>query len=77
MLDNHPPDLEAVRRALMKQLNEDTAVFTLLNTRLILRTGISLSQINPAQASNPNVVGRVVAALMDMGFSLQASAKKG
>jgi hypothetical protein len=77
VIDGGLPDLDAIRRALMQRLNEDAASFTLLNTRLILRTGVSLSQINPRNSSNPQLVARVLAALGDMGFSLQAPAKKG
>ena len=45
-----------------------------INARLVLRTGITLS--NPKESLSPADLARVVAALKDMGYALDATGGK-
>ena len=45
-----------------------------VNARLVLRTGISLNSVG--QRHSPEVIGRVIAALSDMGYALDGAAAK-
>jgi hypothetical protein len=67
-------DLHDVRRALLAHVGDD-GKFSLVNARLILRTGINLSSFRHGQEGNPAVVARAVAALADMGFALDGGGK--
>jgi hypothetical protein len=63
-------DLYDVRHALIAHLGDD-GKFSLVNARLILRTGINLS--SPARSSQDgttSAVPRVLSALREMGFNL-------
>jgi hypothetical protein len=62
-------DLEHVRRALIEKLGDEGKLLV-LNARLILRTGVSLSKIDPGQAKDARSVAKVLAALREMGFDL-------
>jgi hypothetical protein len=48
------------------------ALFTLVNTRIVLKTGIDLSQIRDDEDTSPDSVSRVLSALESMGYSTQA-----
>jgi hypothetical protein len=62
-------DLEHVRSALIEKLGDEGKLLV-LNARLILRTGVSLTRIDPGQAKDPRSVTKVLAALRDMGFEI-------
>jgi hypothetical protein len=62
-------DLHEVRRALVTQLGSD-GKFSLVNARLILRTGINLSSPRPGEDGSASAVARAVQALREMGFLL-------
>ena len=62
-------DFDDLSCALRLLLGTD-ARFSLINSRLILRTGVNLRAIAPEQAANPDVRRKVVEALQDMGFDL-------
>lgn len=47
-------------------------IFTCINTRLILQTGVNLKQISSEQDRDPSVIRKVEAALANMGVSLGA-----
>lgn len=47
-------------------------MFSLVNTRLILRTGVDLGAIAPTQDADPALVERVLKELQAMGYSPQA-----
>jgi hypothetical protein len=63
-----------VRDALAARLGEQGKLL-LLNSRLILRTGVNLITVRAAQAEDPRLVGKVLAALSEMGFNLDEPAK--
>ena len=63
-----------MRTALIAGLGGDDGQLPMLNARLILRTGVSLTRIDPRHARDPARVSAVVEALRDMGFELSASA---
>lgn len=63
-------NLEEVREALIHELG-DEGKFPLVNARLILRTGVNLSQIDPLHNADGRRVGKVLEALRDMGFQLK------
>jgi len=60
--------LEQIRTRLTSNLN-NPAMFSLINTRLILRTGIDLGEIR-AGDNIPEKVERVLSALKAMGFAV-------
>jgi len=62
-------NLDEVRAALLVQLR-DEGKLSLLNARLILRTGVNLMQPKPSQVNDPVGVSKVLLALRDMGFEL-------
>ncbi len=70
MLDS----LDRIRRALTSSLS-NPSMFGLINTRLILRTGVDLAGLHSELNNNPEAVSRVLKALSEMGYSL--SEKKG
>jgi len=64
-------NLEDVRRALVEKLGDEGKLLV-LNARLILRTGVSLSKIHPEQAEDAKSVAKVLTALREMGFELNS-----
>jgi serine/threonine-protein kinase len=60
--------LEELAHALRSRLELD-AVFTCVNTRLILQVGVNLKKIGPSENSDPLVIARVMSALAKMGLS--------
>jgi len=63
-------DLKAVRARLLEVVEND-ARFSIINSRLILRTGINL-RLEDAKA-DPGDVGKVLDALKQMGIDLAAA----
>lgn len=61
--------LEQVRAALVAKLGDENKL-VLLNARIILRTGVSLSVIDPRYAKDALRIERVLGALREMGFDL-------
>jgi hypothetical protein len=62
--------LEEVKRSLSASLSSQ-ALFSLINTRIILRTGVDLGEIKQAENRNPDSVAKVVTALSAMGYQLK------
>lgn len=63
--------LSQIQRTLLSALGSQ-AMFSLVNTRLILRTGVDLASIAPAQDADVALVTKVLTALQAMGYSQQA-----
>ncbi len=63
--------LREIFAALRASLN-DEALLSLLNTRLILRTGVDLREIDPRQDSDPATLKKVADALAKLGFPVEA-----
>lgn len=63
--------LESVSRSLSEHVVLP-AVFTSINTRLIIQTGVNLKRITPDQNADPATVEKVLTALAKMGFRLEA-----
>ncbi|MDQ3266862.1 MAG: hypothetical protein M3Y59_24955 [Myxococcota bacterium] len=63
--------LNQIQRTLLSALGSQ-AMFSLVNTRLILRTGVDLASIAPAQDVDAALVTKVLGALQAMGYSQQA-----
>jgi hypothetical protein len=61
--------LEQVRSALVAKLGSEDRL-TLLNVRIILRTGVNLSVIDPRHANDPSRISKVLGALREMGFDV-------
>jgi hypothetical protein len=61
--------LDGIKRALSTTLN-NTSLFSLINTRLMLRTGVDLAAIKPTENRNPASVSKVMGALQAMGYQL-------
>jgi hypothetical protein len=61
--------LKEVREALSKLLN-DEGKFSIVNSRLILRTGVNLRSIAPEHDRNATMVNKVKQALHEMGYDL-------
>ncbi len=61
--------MDEVRRALLG-LAGDEARFSLLNSRVILRTGLNLSDIKPTQRHDVVAIAKVMSALKEMGYDL-------
>ncbi len=64
--------MDEVRAALVQHLG-DEARLVLLNSRIILRTGINLVEPRPAHRTDPVAIARVLSALREMGFELNGS----
>ena len=60
--------LDRIKSELVAQLQSDTK-FSFVNTRLILKTGVSLRDYSPEEESHPQVVTRVLGALAEQGFT--------
>lgn len=54
----------------------DEAKLMLLNSRLILRTGINLNAPRPAQRTDPATIEKALAVLREMGFDLDEGVAK-
>jgi len=65
-------DLEEVRSALVAELGGEERL-PMVNARLILRTGVSLTKIDPKTTSDAPRIAKVVSALREMGFALAAA----
>ncbi len=63
-------NLEQVREALIDALGGEGKL-PLVNARLILRTGVNLSQIDSRHNADAARVGKVLEALREMGFELK------
>ena len=64
--------LEGIRDAL--ETHAKTAVaFTCINTRIILKTGISLRKFNPVQNIDSATITKVRDALREMGVELEGA----
>jgi hypothetical protein len=63
-----PRTLRQVEQSLRTILGND-AMFSLVNTRLMLRTGVDLKGIDPAQDSRSELLKQVIQALEKMGYS--------
>jgi hypothetical protein len=61
--------LDQIRKTLLAMLNNQI-LFSLLTTRLILRTGVDLTAIKPTEDRNPAAVQKVLEALKAMGYTL-------
>jgi len=57
------PDLKELSLRLRKELKTD-AEFSFINTRVILRTGVDLTQLDKARGD----AGRVLQVLQEMGY---------
>jgi hypothetical protein len=66
--------LEEIKTALVGQL-KDEGKLSLVNARLILRTGVNLSALRPGQSADSNLLKRVLGALEQMGFKLDQPGK--
>lgn len=62
--------LEELGTALRRQI-ELSAVFTSINTRLIIQTGVNLKKVRPEQNADPHIIHRVQRALSGMGIRLE------
>lgn len=62
-------NLEEVRAALLAKL-PDEGTLSLLNARIILRTGVNLVTPKASHMQDPAGVAKVLAALREMGFEL-------
>ena len=62
--------LEQVKLTLTSTLSSP-ALFSLVNTRVMLRTGVDLGEIKPAENRNQAAVSKVLTVLSAMGYSLQ------
>jgi hypothetical protein len=65
--------LGEIRKVLSAAL-ANPAMFSLVNTRLILRTGVDLSDIKVADDRNPAAIAKVVTALKALGYSPESLA---
>lgn len=69
-MSTHRITLQDISETLLREL-PIFAVFTSVNTRVILQTGINLKKIKPEQNDNPAAVQAVRDALARMGFDLE------
>jgi hypothetical protein len=60
--------LDRIKSELLAQLRSDTK-FSFVNTRLILKTGVSLRDYKAEEATDPRLVARVLGALLEQGFT--------
>lgn len=63
------PSLEQLGAAVAAALGSP-AIFQVLNTRLIIQTGVNLKAITPAQNNDPALLQRVGEALARMGIDV-------
>lgn len=64
--------IDEVRAALVQRLGDEVKL-VLLNSRVILRTGVNLVEPRPAHRTDPAAVERVLGALREMGFDLNGA----
>jgi hypothetical protein len=64
-----PNDLDGVRSSLIAALKHEGKL-SMVNARVILRTGVNLLAPKPAQLKDPQDLAKVLAALREMGFDL-------
>lgn len=69
-------DLEQVRAALIAVFAGDASKLPMVNARLILRTGVSLTKLDPRHVRDPKRVDAVLMALREMGFDVDVSSLK-
>ena len=62
-------NLRELSTALRKHVDLD-AIFTSINTRLIIQTGVNLKRVKPEQNHDPEVIDAVQRALHEMGIEL-------
>jgi hypothetical protein len=60
--------LDWIKSELASQLGSD-AKFSFVNTRLILKTGVSLRDYTREEAEDQRLVARVLGALVEQGFT--------
>jgi hypothetical protein len=72
-----PLSLSQVRARLEGVLGSNKALFSLINTRLILRTGVDLGDVSPSDSFNPQKVAVVISALKSMGYSIDEPGPRG
>lgn len=64
-----PDDLDGVRNSLIATLKHEGKL-SMVNARVILRTGVNLLHPKPSQLRDPSDLAKVLAALREMGFDL-------
>jgi hypothetical protein len=69
-------DLEQVRTALIAAFGGDASKLPMVNARLILRTGVSLTKLDPRHVHDPKRVDAVLFALREMGFDMESRSMK-
>jgi hypothetical protein len=62
-------NLQELSTALRRHVDVD-AIFTSINTRLIIQTGVNLKRVKPEQNDDPQVIDAVQRALHRMGIEL-------
>jgi hypothetical protein len=67
-----PKSLRQVEKTLRALLGND-AMFSLVNTRLMLRTGVDLKSIEAAQDGKAELLKQVIQALEKMGYALNGT----
>jgi len=63
-------ELGGALRQLLQAEGMSDSMFAMVNSRLILRTGVNLKAVTPDQAASRETYQRVMTALQDMGFYL-------
>jgi hypothetical protein len=61
--------LDGIKRVLSTTLN-NPSLFSLINTRLMLRTGVDLAAIKATDNRDPSAISKVLGALQAMGYQL-------
>ena len=69
---DRPKSLRQIEQSLRALLNND-AMFTLVNTRVMLRTGVDLKGIGAADDVSAELVKQVMQVLEKMGYSLNGT----
>jgi hypothetical protein len=67
--------LDQIKKQLTVSLG-NPGLFSLVNTRLILRTGVDLGDIRPENNRNPEAITKVLGVLTAMGYGLSPAAQK-
>ncbi|HEX7479918.1 MAG TPA: hypothetical protein VF331_19100 [Polyangiales bacterium] len=67
-------DLRQIRSLLVESLR-DEGKLALVSARLILRTGVSITEPRPEHVQSPAAIAKVKLALTEMGFDLDALSK--
>lgn len=58
-----------VANALRSSIKNDSS-FRSVSTRVLLRTGVNVREPRPDQVRDPVAIGKVMTALVDMGYTL-------